>query len=83
MTLESVLYPLFFPSTYLENDSLLHLLNNTKLNPEDQLFHFTVEIMKAQNVKRLQDNVVPTILFVNHIKLLKLILMMEANLMKD
>lgn len=34
-------------------------------------------------MKRLQDNVVPTVLFVNHIKLLKLILMMEANVMKD
>ena len=48
MTLGSVLYPLFFTSTYLENDSLSHLLVNMKLDPEDQLFHFTVEIMKAQ-----------------------------------
>lgn len=48
MTLGSVLYPLFFTSTYLENDSLSHLLVNMKLAPEDQLFHFTVEIMKAQ-----------------------------------
>ena len=34
-------------------------------------------------MKRLQDNVVLTVLFVNHIKLLKLILMLEANIMKD
>lgn len=59
MNSESVLH-LFFPlNTYLENDSILHLLINMMLD-----LYFTLKLRGHRGVKRLyQDNLVPFVLY--------------------